>query len=202
MNKLNSVLAVALAFTVSACNYSNEFTGTFNGSSAKLTALSKNINKYCVALELTSNLGVKNNFISAQAVFNPNDLFAAKDFNTKGAECSVNQTEYLVGTRTATVLGTSEVSETQSVGAYNCQTVYYKNYTYQEKIAFQLKANADDQTVGTFEGTGLVDNFTDRSRVTRYGNVWMCRAPMPYPYPGPGYPRGPYPGPCRGGRCF
>jgi hypothetical protein len=196
--QFKSLLAVALAFTVSACNYSNEFTGTYNSAPAKLSAYSKNINTYCVALSLESNGIKKSNFISAQAVFDPNDLLAPKNFNTKGSQCAANQSEYLVGTRSATVLATNQVAQTRSVGAYDCQVVYYKQYQYQEKITFQIQNNADDAIVGTFDGVGQSAQYIDDAHPVGYGPIYQCRPypqPYPRPYPGPGpYPR-PYPGP-------
>jgi hypothetical protein len=196
MKNINSLLVVALAFTLGACEYSNDFTGTYNNVPANLSAYSKNVNKYCVALSLESNGTTKTNFISAQDVFDANDLFASKNFNSKGTECAANQTEYLVGTRTAKVLGTSEVAESRSVGAYDCQTVVYKQYTYQESISFDLKTIADDQAVGSFAGTGVVATNVDRDHVLRYGPIYQCQ-PRPMPYPRRGYPY-PYPYPNRG----
>jgi len=192
------VLMVALAFGLGACDYSNQFTGTYNNAPATLSAYSKNISKYCIALSLDSNGAKKSNFISAQAVFDPNDLLATKTFNTKGSQCAANQTEYLVGSRTATVLSTAPVTIIRNVGMYSCQAVYYTQYQYQEKISFELHTIANDQLVGTFEGTGQPDQYVDDAHPTGYGAIYPCRGNGPYPYPYP-HPRpGPYPHPYPG----
>ncbi len=200
MKKINSILPLVFVFVLSACNYSNEFTGSFNGTPATLSAYSKNVNRYCIALNLKGAV-TKSNFISASDVYNSSDIFAAKSFNTEGTQCAANQSEYLVGNRVATVLSTSEVSRVVDVGFYDCQTVYYNAYSYRETINVEFRNKISHATTGSFNGTGLVNTYVDTDRPTRYGRIWMCRNPYPGPFPGPGYPR-PFPRPRPGPRPF
>lgn len=193
-------MVLAAGFALTACDYSNEFTGSYNNVPATMSAYSKNVNKYCISLNLTANGTQIQSFISAQAVYDANDLFAAKSFNTKGAECSANLSQYLVGTRTTQVLNTFETQTTQNVNQSFCQQVFYKAYDYQDTIHFDIKNNTDDQVVGTFEGKGKRATYTDDSHPTHYGQVYQCGPIYPQPYPGypgnypPGYPGNPYPG--------
>ena len=187
MNKLTSVLLLALSLT--ACNYSNTFEGAYNGTPAKMTAYSKNINRYCIALSLTAGSETKSAFISASDVFDSGDLLKPKSFNSKGTNCSANQDFYLAGVRKTTVLGTSPVTYQSSVNANYCQQVTYNRYTYKEDISFEIKKNANDEVTGKFEGVGQEADFVDRDHPIAYGPIYYCGN---YPYPGPGYP---YPGP-------
>lgn len=181
----NLALALTLALSLSACKYSNTFTGTLDGAAATMTAYSKNINKYCVALNIEAGSVEKSNYISAQAVFDPNDFLKPMSFNTKGAECGANQDEYLVGSRNTTVMNISYVTMREQVSVDYCRYTTYKNYQYKEEITFEMKNNATDATTGTFSGVGKVSNFTDTAHPTNYGPLFYCGGPRPYPRPFP-----------------
>jgi len=211
----NLILSLSVVGLLASCNYSNEFTGSFNGTPATLSAYSKNINKYCVSLAIKQGVApgsngtvVKNSFISAQAVYDPNDLLKPVFFNTKGAGCSVNLDHYLVGSRKAEVLGNRLVTRREYTNLIDwCQMVTYKQYQYKEKIDFEVRALAGDQTQGQFAGTGAESSYVDLARPVSAGPVFYCGTyngpypgpgypggyprPFPGPYPGPGYPRGP-----------
>ena len=184
---------MGLALALSACNYSNTFTGTFNGAPATMSAYSKNINKYCVALNIKAGTETKSSFISAQSVFDANDLFKPMAFNTKGAPCGANLEEYLVGNRNATVLNISQTTQRENVGVDYCRYTTYNTYQYKEDITFEMKKNATDETVGTFAGVGEIDQYTDFQHPVQYGPIFFCGQMGPYPGPGP-YPY-PYPYP-------
>jgi hypothetical protein len=190
-SKVLGILCLTLA--LSACRYSNEFTGSYNSSPAKLTAFSKNTDKYCIALTLTSGPVTKNNFVSAQDVVDFGEITRAKYFNTKATPCNANMTEYLVGTRTSKILGTSLIARNELMAGNLCRVTYYNEYLYQDAIQFELRNNANDSVVGNFSGDGQVDRYTDYSRPVSYGPVYYCGPinPRPYPYP---YPNGgPFP---------
>lgn len=187
------VMILTLTFTLSACRYSNTFNGTYNGAPASMNAYSKNINKYCISLEIASEGATKNLFISAQSVYDPNDLLKPMMFNTKGANCGLNLSEYLVGNRNTTVTNISYVTERVIVTPSYCQFLTFKNYQYKEEISFELKNNSDDQLVGSFQGIGQVSQYIDRDHPVNSGPIFYCGNPNPYPgpYPYP-YPR-PFP---------
>ena len=65
----NIIFAVVVGLTLSACDYTNEFKGTYNGEPATMSAHSNNINRYCVALNITAGANTKSSYISAQSVF-------------------------------------------------------------------------------------------------------------------------------------
>ncbi len=180
--KTLSVLSLTLA--LSACRYSNEFSGTFNGEAAKLTALSNNTDKYCIALSLVTPETTRKNFISAQSVFDENSLTEPKSFNTKGTPCNANMSEYLAGTRTSQILGKNVVMDTQIVSFNLCRTVYYTQYLYQDALQFEIRSNADDQLVGTFTGKGLQDSYTDYAHPSNYSAPYICGNTHPgFPHP-------------------
>ncbi|MFM8312781.1 MAG: hypothetical protein ACKOA8_00680 [Deltaproteobacteria bacterium] len=193
----NTIIALSLALFLSACNYSNTFDGTFNGAPATMKAYSKNINRYCVNLNLTTKDLSLSAFISAQSVFDPNDMLKPMAFNTKDAQCGSSSDQYMVGTRNTKVLRTSLVSYQEFYGVDFCRYVTYNSYDYQEDIALEFRKKADDSFNGRFVGTGLVASYVDRDHPVSYGPIYFCGRGYPYPYPGPGpwpYP-GPYPGP-------
>lgn len=186
---MKTIITLGLALTLSACNYSNTFKGTYNGAPASMSAYSKNINKYCVALSITAGNETKNSFISAQAVFDPNDFLKPMAFNTKGANCSANLEEYLVGTRNTKVLNIALVSIREQVNFDWCRFTTYNRYTYQEDIAFEVKKNTNDELVGSFVGVGGTGQYTDYDHPVQYGPIYYCGT-RPGPYPGPGpWPR-------------
>lgn len=187
------IVYFGIALTLSACNYSNTFTGTFNGAPSSMTAFSKNINKYCVALNIKAGNETKSSFISAQAVFDANDILKPMSFNTKGAPCSANLDEYLVGTRNTNVTNVSFITQREQVNFDYCRYATYKRYQYFEDINFEMKKNATDELTGTFAGRGELSYYTDYQNPVSYGPIFYCGRPLPYPGPGP-YPR-PYPGP-------
>ena len=172
--------------SLSACKYSNEFRGSYNGQDATLSAYSKNVNKYCISLDLNSGEQSFKNGIDAGAVYDSGDFNRSKNFNTKGAECSGKYDEYLVGTRSTKILNSYPVSRIENVGIDMCQVVYYQEYLYQDLIQFELKKKSDDSTLGTFKGEGQSERYLDTSRPTGFGPVYFC---------GPGFPRGGYPYP-------
>ncbi len=188
MKKLTSVLLLALSLT--ACKYSNTFEGTYNGNPASMTAYSKNINRYCVALNMKSGSETKSTYISAQDVFDSNDFLKPMSFNTKNANCGSDNEEYLVGNRKTTVLGESLVTFQSSVNVNYCQQVTYKRYEYKEDVTFEFKKKSNDELTGTFSGIGLIDYFTDTNHPVAYGPIYFCGNGYPggYPYPGPGFP--------------
>ena len=197
-------IALTLALSLSACNYDNTFNGTFNGAPASMKAHSGNIDRYCVALAITAGSLAKNSFISAQSVFDPNDVLKPMSFNTKGAPCGVNLDEYLVGNRNTTVISISNVTERQQVDMNYCQNVTYKDYQYKEDISFEMKNNSTDETTGVFTGVGEVTDFIDYDHPVSTGSIYYCGQPghhypypNPYPYPYP-HPN-PYPHPHYGG---
>ena len=165
------VILLTLCLSLSACEYSNMFQGTFNGAPATINAFSKNTNKYCVALTLTAGSVSKNSFISAQDVYDQDDLFKAIDFNTKSAPCSENLNEYLVGTRSAEILSKKEISKCQQLGAHLGRVVYYNEYNYQDHLTFTMKKLNDDQVVGTFTGVGKPSLFVDTDHPTSHGPI-------------------------------
>ncbi len=193
MKNLSTVLLLALSLT--ACKYSNTFEGTYNGNPAKLSAYSKNINRYCVALNLTAGSETKSTFISAQDVFDVNDFLKPKAFNTKDANCGSSNEEYLVGNRSTSIIDTTMVSEIRSVNIDFCQQVTYKRYEYNESVTFEFKNKATDQTTGIFNGTGMIGFYVDRDHPVAFGPVYFCGNNYPYPGPRPGPYPGPYPGP-------
>ncbi len=185
-----------LALSLTACKYSNTFEGTYNGNAAKMTAYSKNINRYCISLSLTAGSETKQAFISASDVFDSSDLLKPKAFNSKGTNCSANQDDYMSGVRKTNVLGTSLVTYQNSVNSNYCQQVTYNRYLYKEEISFEFKKNANDEITGKFEGIGEESYYVDRDHPVAYGPIYYCGGSYPYPYPGPGYPYPyPYPGP-------
>ena len=184
-----------LGLSLSACNYSNQFQGTFNNTPSTMTAYSSNIDRYCVSLTINANGATKNSFISAQAVFDEKDLLKPMSFNTKGAECGANLDEYLVGTRTTTVVNTTNVTQSESAGVNLCQNVTYRDYHYQENIVLEMRNNVNDQTAGSFSGVGQVAEYVDFDHPVAYGPVYYCGPSNPYPYPYPHPGPGPYPGP-------
>ncbi len=182
--------ALVLAISLSACQYSNTFKGTFNGAPASMKAYSKNVNKYCVALNITAGNETKSTYISAQSVFDPNDFLKPMSFNTKGAECGVNLDEYLVGTRNTTVMNISLVTKRVQVSFDYCRYNTYKNYRYQEEISFEMKKNSNDETVARFSGLGEIAQYIDEDHPVGYGPIFYCGngspyPPYPYPYPFP-----------------
>jgi hypothetical protein len=197
---LSRILMVAsCAVVLSACEYNESFNGSYNGTPASLTAYSSNINRYCVALNLTAGSVTDKSFISAQAVYDENDPFATKTFNTKGSDCSQNLSEYLIGTRNVQVINTTQVSSINHLNSYQCQVVYYKEYTFIESLNFEIHRNNDDSMVGSFAGSASAETYTDTDRPVSYGQIYQCGViyqpgPQPYPYPQPGYPQ-PYPNP-------
>jgi hypothetical protein len=185
----NTLFALAIGLSLSACNYSNEFTGTFNNAPATMSASSKNINRYCVALNITAGNLTKSSYISAQAVFDVNDFLKPMSFNTKGAECGANLTEYLEGTRNTTVMNISTVMEREQINYNWCRMTTYKDYNYKEEITFDVKNNSDDVTTGSFTGVGEVADYIDRDHPVSYGPEYFCgTVTQPYPpYPHSGF---------------
>jgi hypothetical protein len=191
-------MGIALSFVLTACEYNNQFNGTFNNTPANLTAYASDIDRYCLALNLTAGTFTDKSFISAQAVYDPNHPDVARSFNTKGAPCSANLSEYLVGTRAVNTLAVTQVSSDEHINSYQCEVVYYKQVQYQETLTFDIHRNSDDSVVGSFSGLGSVSSYTDTDHPTGYGQIYQCGviyqpSPQPYPYPQPGYPQ-PYPG--------
>ncbi len=172
--------------SLSACKYSNEFRGSFNGQEATLTAYSKNVNKYCISLGLNSGDQSIKNGIDAGSVYDSGDFTRSKSFNTKSADCSSKFDEYLMGTRSTKILNSYPVSRIENSGIDMCQVVYYQEYLYQDVIQFEVKKKADDSTLGTFKGEGQSERYLDTSRPTGFGPLYYC---------GPGFPRGGYPYP-------
>jgi hypothetical protein len=177
-----------LTLALSACKYSNEFKGTYNGQEATLTAYSKNVNKHCLSLKLVSGEETRKNAINADSVYDSGDFTRSKSFNTKEIPCSKEFPEYLVGTRTSKILTSYPVSRIENFGIDMCRVVYYQEYQYQDVIRFEIKERSNDNTLGTFSGEGLTERYLDTSRPTGFGPVYFCG-------PGPGFPRGGYPYP-------
>jgi len=171
MKKSIKVIVFGLCLSLSACEYSNTFQGTFNNIPATMIAYSKNTNRYCIALTLTAADVSKSSFVSAQDVYDANDLFKPVDFDTKNTPCSENLSEYLVGTRSTEILSKREISKCQQLGAHAGRMVYYNEYNYQEHLTFTLKSVADDQVLGTFIGTGKLSLFEDTDHPTRHGPI-------------------------------
>jgi hypothetical protein len=189
MKKL--LIALSLSLSLSSCKYSNTFQGTYNDSPASMTAYSRNINRYCVALNLTAGDQTKKSYISSKYLFDPNDFLKPTSFNSKGDQCQTNLDEYLVGTRNTTVLGDALVYREENVNYNYCQSVFYKQYQYKEDVKIDFKKTADDQLVGTFVGVGNVDYYIDYGHPVAYGPIYYCGPIRPRPYPHP-YP---YPDP-------
>jgi len=192
MNKFT--LSMVLALTLSACKYSNTFTGTYQNEAASMTAYSGNISRYCIALSLSAGAVKKTSSISGSLLFDPNDFLKTTAFNTKGTACDAGLAEYLVGTRSTTVLGVSTVYQEEHDN-YNfdfCRSVYYKQYQYKEQVTVDFKNNLDDQLVGSFVGTGEVGEYVDYDHPVNYGPIYYCGPYQPFP-PFPPYPHPPYP---------
>jgi hypothetical protein len=170
-----------LALTLTACNYSNTFQGTYNDSPASMTAYSRNINRYCIALNLTSGAMKKSSYISASLLFDPNDFLRPTVFNSKGSNCGAGLSEYLEGARSTQVLGTSIVYRSENYGFDYCRYVYYQQYRYKEEVRIHFKNNSDDQLVGSFVGMGEVSEYVDFDHPVNYGPIYYCGPYRPYP---------------------
>ncbi len=175
MKKRITILILALSTT--ACNYSNSFNGSFNGNAALMNAYSKNINKYCVSLKITTESKVINSFINAQSVFDRNDLLKPTTFNTKGSPCGASLNEYLVGSRNINVLNISQVSEREQTKNNYCRFNTFNKYHFKESITFEMKSNTTDQTIGAFTGIGEDAEFVDYQHPVEYGEEYYCGRP-------------------------
>jgi hypothetical protein len=188
--QLNLFLLFGLTLTLSACRYSNEFSGMFNDTPATLTAFSKNTDKYCIALTLTAGNETRKSFISARSVFDERDLTRPKAFNTKNEPCSANLDEYLMGVRSSKIVGTSMITRIENLNPYLCQVVFYNQYAYTDDIQMAFRNKLSDQSTGSFSGTGQVQSYTDFGRPISYGPIYRCNGnQFPYPYPYPPFPR-------------
>ncbi len=179
-------LILSLAVSLSACNYDNTFVGSLNGAPASMTAQSKNIARYCIALAITAGSETKSSFISAQSVFDENDFLKPMSFNTKGAPCGANLDEYLVGSRSTTVLQRSLETHLEVTGS-QCQYITYNKYKYKEDISFEMKKNDTDVTTDVFNGVGEESEYTDFDHPVNVGPIYYCGPSYPSPYPH-GYP--------------
>jgi hypothetical protein len=195
LKKLNLFFLLSLPLILNACRYSNEFTGVFNQKPAKLSAFSKNTQKYCISLTLTAESETRKSFISANSVFDANDLTRTMTFNTKDEPCSANLSEYLVGSRSTKIVGTSIFSRVENLNSFLCQVVYYNQYSYMDEIQFEFRNKLSDSPTGSFAGTGQVQPYVEFDRPIAYGPVFACNGtnwPIPYPrprFPGGGFPR-------------
>ena len=178
MKKSNYVLLAALCVVASACKYSNQFTGTLNGESATVSVKAKNIYQGCVDAVVTTNSAQAVYSISATTTFNPTNAGAAKVFTTKNTVCNSGAAEYVVGTRTPKVLNAEKIVAVESEDNFYCQTVAYKEYTYQEELAFDVKSVSNDQTISSFKGNGKKLSYIDYSNPELIGDRWVCG----YPY--------------------
>jgi hypothetical protein len=176
-------LPLIATLPLAACQYSNEFHGTFNQEAAVLKAFSKNTDRYCIALTLTSNAEVRTSSISAHSVFDPNDFSRPKSFNTKNEPCTQNLPEYLVGTRSSQVIGTSLSIHPEALGGNLCHDVFYSQYRYQDQIELEFKNELSDLTTGKFTGTGEIQTYTDFSRPVNFGPIYRCNSGYPHPFP-------------------
>jgi hypothetical protein len=191
MNKIllkKSALLASFTLLFSACKYQNEFQGTWNGQTATLSAYSKNVDKFCVSLTLTSGSEVRKNAIRAGEVYDSGDFTRTKTFNTKGTACAGEFNEYLTGSRSTRILSTRPVSRMENRGIDFCQVVYYNEYLYQDDLRFEVKKASDDSVVGTFNGSGETESYVDYSRPAGYGPIFFCdngfpRPGFPYPFP-------------------
>jgi hypothetical protein len=174
MKNLNIVLLASLCLSVSACRYSAEFKGKLNGKDATVTAFSRNIDKRCVALSFDSSTGLETQYIDACSAFNPTNPAATKNFNTKNADCNLNQTQYLEGTRSTVIVATSSIKGVEQVDAFFCQTVFYKEYTYQDKVTFDVKSKSNDEVLANFSGLSKKATYIDYDNATLVGDRWMC----------------------------
>jgi len=178
----NLMHAFLLIFSLSACDYSNEFNGTFNGVPALMNAYSKNVNNYCVALTITAGVETKATYINAQSVYNANDLFEPVEFNTKGSLCGANLSEYLVGIRNTKILRVSKISQLDNVDNDYCRFITYNQYQYEEFISLEFKNNLNDQSTGKFSGLGQEKIFVDYDHPVSFSPHFLC-GQINYPNP-------------------
>ena len=170
--------------TLSACRYSDEFTGTYNQKPATLEAFSKNIEKDCISLTLKSDSETRASAIDASSVFDATDPLLGKAFNTKNQNCSARMGDYLVGTRSTKIINTSMNGREVLVGGNLCQVIYYPHYLYQDTIQFEFRNALTDQTTGAFSGSGQINAYSDWSRPSGYGPIYPCNGGFPRPFPG------------------
>ena len=185
-------IAALLLLSASACQYSEDFTGTFNQKPATLNAYSRNIEKDCIRLTLKSDAETLTSAIGADAVFDENDPTRGKSFNTKGSPCGSKLNEYLVGTRSTKIINVVMNARETMIGNNLCQRIYYTQYFYQDTIQFEFRNNLSDLTTGSFVGTGQVSSYTDFNHPNGYSGVYFCNGV--FPGNSSGYPDlGPYP---------
>jgi hypothetical protein len=191
MNNEIRLFLIAPLLLLGACQYQNEFSGTYNQLPAKMSAYSKNTEKFCIELNLKSSQESKQALISARSVFDERDFSRPVSFNTKNENCGSHLPEYIQGTRTTKVLQTRPHNRREMMGGNYCQWVTYQEYLYQDEIQMEFRNRLSDQTVGAFQGTGQMESYVDLSRVVAYGPMMPC-----YYGPGP-FPGGPFPFPRR-----
>lgn len=188
MNNQIRLILVTSLLLLGACQYENEFSGTYNQTPAKMSAYSKNTEKFCIELNLTNGTETKQAFVSARSVFDPRDFSRPVNFNTKGEGCGSHLPEYILGTRSTKIMQTRPYSRREMVGGNYCQWVTYQEYLHTDQIQMEFRNRLSDQTVGSFQGSGRMESYVDLSRGIAYGPVMPCNYG---PYPGGPYP--PYP---------
>lgn len=183
--KSQSILFLVALLGLNACKYSNLFEGQFTGADGKVveasvSAYSKNINKYCLHLEMTGGMQLSTG-IGSSEVFNKNDLLAPKAFNTKNSTCNYGEGTYLSGKRTTEVVGKGADETLENCGFEWCQYVTYETVKYIESVEFKIHDANTDAVKGTFQGKGQQGSYTNYDRVLRRGScsVYCGAGPTP-----------------------
>ncbi|NDF15034.1 hypothetical protein EB061_06890 [bacterium] len=182
MNNQIRLILIAPFLLLSACRYENEFTGTYNQQPAKMSAFSKNTEKYCIELNVKGNAGTRQAFIGARSVFDERDFSRPVSFNTKGESCGANLPEYLVGSRNTKIQTSRPFTRNEVVAGVFCQWVTYQEFLYNDDIQLEFRNRLSDQTVAVFQGTGRLESFVDFARPVSYGPMYPCSyGPGPFP---------------------
>ncbi|MBS1959917.1 MAG: hypothetical protein JST80_10625 [Bdellovibrionales bacterium] len=173
------LLAIIALVSLSACRYDNSFTGQYTigmkPDNATLDAYSSNVRRYCIRFDLSVNGEDRlTNSISAGDVIDQNNLLAAKDFNTKGANCNADETTYMTGHRSTDVVSTGVNTTFERCSSTFCRRVDTKTYDYTENLKLNFVNAADDKIKGTFEGRGQVKTWVSGEVLRRTGCFNVC----------------------------
>jgi hypothetical protein len=166
-------LALVMLLAATGCKYSNLFEGTYVGADGKtveasVSAYSKNINKYCLHVEMTGGPALSTG-IGSSEVFNKNDLLAPKAFNTKESTCNYGTGTYLSGKRTTAVTGKGSEETEENCSIDWCQSVRYETVQYIESIEMKIHDIKTDAVTGTFTGKGQPGEYTNYDKVIARG---------------------------------
>lgn len=173
------LLAILAVLSLSACRYDNSFTGQYTTGMkpdvATLDAYSSNVSRYCIRLDLTVNGDeTLTNSISAGDVIDRNNLLAAKDFNTKDANCNADEATYMTGSRSTDVVSTGVSTTFERCSATFCRRVDYRTYDYTENLKLNFVDATTDKIRGTFEGKGQVKTWVSGEVLRRTGCYNVC----------------------------